>query len=52
MSDVKVTVDPGVCKLGTVINAKMSDDMMHVDFQVESACPHINKLAQEVKSVE
>ena len=52
MSDVKVTVDPGVCKLGTVINAKMSDDMMHVDFQVESTCPHITRLAQEVKSVD
>ena len=52
MSDVKVTVDPGVCKLGTVISAKMSDDMMHVDFQVESSCPHISKMAQEVKSVD
>ncbi len=44
MADCKVDVEPGVCKMHTVIVAKMSDDMMNVVFEVKSDCPHINKL--------
>ena len=48
MSECKVTVDPGVCKLGTVIVAKPSEDMMSVVFEVETSCPNISKIAYKV----
>ncbi len=51
MSECKVTVDPGVCRLGTTIVAKPSEDMMSVVFEVETACPHIRKLADSVGEV-
>ena len=52
MADCKVTVDPGVCKMNTVIVAKQSDDMMSVTFEVQSTCPHVRQMAEKVKSVE
>ena len=51
MSECKVTVDPGVCKLGTVIVAKPSEDMMSVVFEVETSCPNIRKMADKVGAV-
>lgn len=51
MTDCKVTVDPGVCKLKTVIVAKPTDDMMGVTFEIKSECPNIRKLAEAVKEI-
>lgn len=51
MSECKVTVDPGVCKLGTVIVAKPSEDMMSIVFEVETSCPNIRKMADKVGAV-
>lgn len=52
MPDCKVEVDPGVCKMHTVIVAKMGEDMMSVVFEVESDCPHVKKMAQSLEPVE
>lgn len=52
MTDCKVDVEPGVCRMHTVIVAKMSDDMMSVVFDVQSDCPHVNKLGQTVGPIE
>lgn len=51
MPSNKTTVDPGVCKLKTVIVAKPTDDMMGVTFEVESECPHVREWAAKVKEV-
>ena len=50
MGDCTVTVDPGVCRMHTVIKAKASDDMMSVVFEVESDCAHVRQYAERVKS--
>jgi len=41
----KATVEPGVCRLKTVIIATLDDDTSMVAFNIESECPNIKKLA-------
>lgn len=51
MGDCKVTVDPGICGLKTIIIAKPTEDMMGVDFEVESECPHVSEWAAKIGTV-
>lgn len=46
----KVTVDPGVCKMKTVIVAKMDDDM-NVTFDIQSDCKSVKKLAEKLPPI-
>ena len=52
MTDCKVEVDPGVCKMKTVIVAKTAEDMMSITFEITSDCPHVQKLAASVQDVD
>ena len=51
MSDCKVEVEPGPCKMHSVINAKMSEDMMHVEVSIETNCKMVQAFAAELKPV-
>ncbi|MCL2142753.1 MAG: hypothetical protein FWH44_00610 [Methanomassiliicoccaceae archaeon] len=48
MGECKVTVDAGVCKMVSVINAKMNEDG-YVDVKIESQCPNVLKLSWSLK---
>jgi len=50
MGECKVTVDSGVCKMITVIDAKMNDDGM-VEVDIHSDCPYVLKLSWGIKPV-
>jgi hypothetical protein len=45
MSEIKMTVDAGICGFITKVNAVGSDDYMSVKMIIESGCPNIKKLA-------
>ena len=51
MGACKVEVEPGPCKMTTVIVAKPSDDMMSVIFEVQSTCKFVQKMAAAVPSI-
>ncbi len=46
----KVTVDPGVCRMNTVILASMDEDM-NVKLEITSDCPSIKKLAEKLPPI-
>jgi hypothetical protein len=48
MGKCKVTVDAGVCKMVTVINATTNDDG-EVVLEIQSDCPNILKLSWSIK---
>lgn len=48
----KVEVDPGVCKMKTVVTAKTADDFVSIKFDVESDCPHVRDLAAKIGDVD
>jgi hypothetical protein len=48
MGQSKVTVDAGVCKMITVINAKTNEDG-EVVLEIDSDCPNILKLSWNLK---
>ena len=48
----KVEVDPGVCKMKTVVVAKTADDFVSVKFDTESDCPHVRELGATVGNVD
>lgn len=48
MSECKTTVDAGVCRFKTVIEA-VGDDMMNVTFKIRSECPAVRAMAEELK---
>ena len=48
MGECKVTVDAGVCKMTTVIKAKMNADG-YVDIEIDSECPNILRLSWGLK---
>ncbi len=52
MGACKVEVDPGVCKLKTVIIAKPGDDFVSIVFDVQSDCPHVRELGQKVGPID
>ncbi|MCL2295985.1 MAG: hypothetical protein FWC29_02750 [Methanomassiliicoccaceae archaeon] len=45
MSNCKTTVEPGVCRLKTVIIANTDPDTYMVEFDIQSECPSVMKLA-------
>ncbi|WP_227765191.1 DUF6951 family protein [Zhaonella formicivorans] len=47
---VKAEIDAGVCGFKTEVNA--SGDMMKVNLEINSGCPNIQKLAEELKELE
>lgn len=51
MSNCKVEVEPGPCKMHTVINAKQSEDMMHVEVSIETDCKMVQAFASDLKPV-
>ena len=51
MGACKVEVEPGPCKMTTVIVAKPSDDMMSVIFEVQSTCKFVQKMAAAIPSI-
>ncbi|MCK9323154.1 MAG: hypothetical protein M0P07_04280 [Candidatus Methanomethylophilaceae archaeon] len=50
MNDAIATVQAGVCKFQSIITATM-DDSGDISFKIESDCPAIKKLANDVQSV-
>ena len=48
MGQCKATVDAGVCKMITVIEAKMNDDG-YVEVNIESDCPNILRVSWALK---
>ncbi|KPU44523.1 hypothetical protein OXPF_16060 [Oxobacter pfennigii] len=48
---IKVIVNPGVCGLTTEIKAD-SKDHQNSDVTIETACPFIKKIGEELKSVD
>ena len=46
-----VDVDPGVCGLGSKIKVR-SQDMQHATVEIESSCPDIHALAEELGEVD
>ncbi len=50
MSDVKITVDAGVCRFKTIIEAKQ-DDEMNIVFRIKSECPKVREYAKHVEPI-
>ena len=50
MGECKVTVDAGVCKMITVVNAKTNDDG-YVEVDIKSDCPYVLKMSWAIKPV-
>ena len=48
MGQCKATVDAGVCKMVTVIDAVMNDDG-YVELKIESECPNVLRLSWALK---
>lgn len=46
-----VVVDPGVCRLKTVIVAKMDMETMGVTYKVESDCASVRKVAEHLGTI-
>ncbi|MDR0508696.1 MAG: hypothetical protein LBG63_02560 [Candidatus Methanoplasma sp.] len=51
MNECKATVEPGVCKLKTIIIAKADPETFLVEFSIQSECPNVTKLAAAVKPI-
>jgi hypothetical protein len=51
MSEVKLSVDAGVCRFKTKIHAVGADDFT-VTFKIESDCPSVRKLAEALGAVD
>jgi len=51
IDECKVTVDAGVCKMKTVINAKANPDTGMVDIEIQSDCPNVLKMSWKLTSV-
>lgn len=47
----KVTVDPGVCRLNTVITANMIPGTMEVHVEIKSDCPNVRKMGEKIDNV-
>ncbi|MDR0524199.1 MAG: hypothetical protein LBG62_07275 [Candidatus Methanoplasma sp.] len=47
----KVTVDAGVCKMVTVVEARPNPDTGMVDFEIKSDCPNVLRMSWTLKSV-
>ncbi|MCK5804274.1 MAG: hypothetical protein KAI66_15660 [Lentisphaeria bacterium] len=47
----RVTVDPGVCGLRTEAVTEMEEDGMTCRLAVDSACPHVVKMAENLPTV-
>jgi len=52
MSEVKLTVDAGVCRFKTKIHAVGSDDYMSVNLTIESDCPNVKNIIDSLKVVD
>ena len=50
MGECKVTVDSGVCKMITTINAKTNKEDM-VELDIKSDCPYVLKMSWAIKPV-
>ena len=50
MGEVKVVVDPGVCKLKTEIVATM-DENMDIVYSISSECPNVKKIIGQISNV-
>ena len=48
MGACKVEVDPGACKMKTVIVCKPSDDMMSVVFEVQTDCKFVKRYLENL----
>ncbi|MGE4284084.1 MAG: hypothetical protein AB7G87_10230 [Clostridia bacterium] len=48
---VEVKVNPGVCGLNSIINIE-SEDMQNVELHIQSDCPYIQKMAEELKELD
>ncbi|MGI6114408.1 MAG: DUF6951 family protein [Mahellales bacterium] len=48
---MKVKVDSGVCRFITNITASC-EDMQNVTLDIESQCPHIQKMGEQLKQVD
>ena len=46
---IKATINAGVCGLITVVN--VDGDMMNTTVDIISDCPHIQKIAEELKEI-
>jgi hypothetical protein len=44
MAECKVTVDAGVCKMVTIIKAKMNEDG-YVELDIDSQCPNVLRMS-------
>ena len=52
MSDsCKVTVNPGVCRLNTVITANLIPGTMEVHVEIKSDCPNVRKMGEQIDNV-
>ena len=51
MSDAKLTVDAGACRFITTIGAS-SEDGMTVLLNIETDCPNVKKLAENMKEAD
>jgi hypothetical protein len=47
----KVTVDAGVCRMITVIDAVANEETGMVDLKIQSDCPNVLRMSWSVKSV-
>ncbi|MDR0335384.1 MAG: hypothetical protein LBH69_05850 [Methanomassiliicoccaceae archaeon] len=52
MSEVKLTIDAGVCRFKTRIHAIGSEDYMSVNLVIESECPNVKRVAETLKVVD
>lgn len=52
MGTCKVTVEPGVCRLNTVVYAEPSDDLMSVNVRIESECKFVRDFGAALKPID
>jgi len=52
MTEVKLTIDAGVCRFKTRVHAIGSEDYMSVNLVIESECPNVKKIAEKLKVVD
>ncbi|MFA6679450.1 MAG: hypothetical protein WCR96_03040 [Candidatus Methanomethylophilaceae archaeon] len=50
MSDVSITIDAGVCRFKTVVNASMTEEG-EIAYKIKSECPAIRELGKNLKPV-
>ncbi len=51
MGVVEVNVDPGICGLKSKITVE-SNDMMSAEVSIESECPDIRKIGENIKEID